>query len=257
MMRAPDDGQLAEALAQHVGREGQLAVLLAHDAVDDDGVDVAGARDLHDRIDRVVHRRHVDVVGPQHDDVGLLAGRQRADLAVHPEGAGAVDRRPLQRLARLHRNGLVVRVAARHVVADLLAAREQQRGLHFAEHLAGAIQLDVDAERRRAAGLAIGARPWCRRCGDAARPERSRSALRPSRRSSSACRRRSWCRAPDCGRDRAGRPSPCGHSRPGSCCLRCAACATTTPGRARAPCGCRARPRPRCSSRVRGSPWRA
>ena len=46
------------------------------------------------------------------------------------------------------------RVAAQRVVADFLAAREQQRRLHLAEHLPGGERLDVDAERRQAAGLA-------------------------------------------------------------------------------------------------------
>src|SRR4051812_30144058 len=40
--------QLFGALPQHVGRDGELAVLLADHAVDDDGVNVAGAGNLDD-----------------------------------------------------------------------------------------------------------------------------------------------------------------------------------------------------------------
>ena len=94
-------------------------------------------------------------MGVEHDDVRLLAGRQRADPAVQPEGAGAVDRRPLQRLARANRRHLVGRIAAQRVVADFLAAREQQRRLHLAEHVAGAVKLDIDAERRHPADFPV------------------------------------------------------------------------------------------------------
>src|SRR5262245_37112103 len=104
--------ELLQAAGQHVGGEGELAVLLAHDAVDDHGVDVAGAGELHDRIDGIVDRRHVDVVRPQHDDVGFLARRQRADPVLHHEGAGAADGRPFERLASAHRQLLEWRVAA-------------------------------------------------------------------------------------------------------------------------------------------------
>ena len=60
--------------------------------------------------------------------------------------------RPFERLARSHRKLPERRVAAQRVVADFLAAREQQRRLHLAEHLPGGERLDVDAERRQAAG---------------------------------------------------------------------------------------------------------
>src|SRR5262245_3614965 len=148
--------ELLQAARQHVGGKREPAVLLAHDAVNDHGIDIAGAGDLHDRINGVVDRRHVDVVRPQHGDVRLLARRQRADPVLHHEGAGAADGRPFERLAGPDRQLLERGIAAQRIVADLSAEREQQRRLHLAEYLAAAERLDVDADRWQAAGGAEG-----------------------------------------------------------------------------------------------------
>src|SRR5579885_1460490 len=66
-----------------------LPAIFAHTAADDDGVDVAAFGRLHHSADRVVRRVEVDVVGANHDDIGLFAGRQRADFVVEAGAAGA------------------------------------------------------------------------------------------------------------------------------------------------------------------------
>src|SRR5262245_29481230 len=65
----------------HVDVE-QLSFPLAHLAGDDHGFDIAALHHLHDSTRYVVDREHVDVRGVEDDDVGLLAGRERAGLAV-------------------------------------------------------------------------------------------------------------------------------------------------------------------------------
>jgi len=112
-----------------------------------------------DGIYRVIDRRHVHVVGAQHDDVGLLAGCKRADLTVQPKRPLApFDRRPLQRLAR-GAPGMVFRgeLPRMTLLRHLLAAGKQQRRLHLAEHLARSVELDIDADRRQTALLPIAA----------------------------------------------------------------------------------------------------
>ena len=69
----------------------ELPVALHHLAGDQHGVDVLRAHAGDHRADRVVHRHDVEHVGAQQDDVGLLAGRQRADLALEAVGARAFD----------------------------------------------------------------------------------------------------------------------------------------------------------------------
>ena len=70
----------------------ELAVALAHDAVDPDVLDVARLRGEHDLAVGDVERPEVDVVGAQHDQVGLLAGREAAGDVAEAERARAVDR---------------------------------------------------------------------------------------------------------------------------------------------------------------------
>jgi hypothetical protein len=66
------------------------------------GVDVGALYRLHDGPDGVGHREDGDAIGADHDDVGLLARREGADLAFEPGRAGAIDRRRLE--YRFHRD---------------------------------------------------------------------------------------------------------------------------------------------------------
>src|SRR6266540_5195012 len=81
--------------ARHVDSH-QVAPPLPHLSGDEDGLDMAGVHEVHDRPGCVVERPHVDAVGPQHDDVGVLAGGQRADLVVEVGAARALDRGALE-----------------------------------------------------------------------------------------------------------------------------------------------------------------
>jgi hypothetical protein len=103
--RGPDDSRSPRAGSRasgHIGRElgdidaDQLAGTLADRARDHHRVDIGALDRLHDGADGVGHREHADAIGANHDDVGLLAGCQRADLAFETGGAGAVDGRGLE-----------------------------------------------------------------------------------------------------------------------------------------------------------------
>src|SRR5258708_24387928 len=59
----------------------EVAAPLFHLAGDEDGVDVARVHEIDHYAGRVVERPDIEAIGAQHDDFGLLAGRQGADLA--------------------------------------------------------------------------------------------------------------------------------------------------------------------------------
>ena len=187
----------------------------------------------------------------------FLPGAERADLAVELERLGAVDGRPFQRLAGAHRDRLQRRVAAQRVVAHLLAAGEQQRRLHLAEHLARGVELDVDADRRQAARLAErrhhGVADVVVQLDQHGRGQ-ARAGVDHHAEIGGVVARA--VHEVVVGPEQA-RAWPSAHSRPARRNPRAGACATTRRGRTRAPCGCRARPPPRRPSRGRGSPWRA
>ena len=65
-------------------------------AADDHRVDVAHVGRWHDRPDGMVGRIEVDVVGPDHHDVGLFAGRQRSTLVEQASAGGAADGRAFE-----------------------------------------------------------------------------------------------------------------------------------------------------------------
>src|SRR5262245_27978922 len=69
----------------------QLSFPFAHLAGDDHGLDIAALNHLHDSTRYVVDREHVDVRAVEDDDVGLLAGRERAGLAVQSKVFRTVD----------------------------------------------------------------------------------------------------------------------------------------------------------------------
>src|SRR5262249_15832411 len=69
---------------------------------DHHGVDVLGLGRLEHEMGRIGHHRHVERVGADGDQVGALAGRERADLAVEAERARAADGAELERVARRH-----------------------------------------------------------------------------------------------------------------------------------------------------------
>src|SRR5262249_24877509 len=129
-MRGDDLGQFWQQLGEHIrliaGRLEQViarlpdhslqaghveadhpAGLLADAAADDDRVPVAALSRLHNRSDCVVRRVKVDIVRPDHQKVGLLSRRQRADLVVEPSAVctahgGAMEHIPHhERLGRI------------------------------------------------------------------------------------------------------------------------------------------------------------
>jgi hypothetical protein len=63
----------------------QAALPLAHLAGDDHGLDVGAIHQRDHRSGHVVERRHVERRGVEQDDVGLLARRERARLAVQSQ----------------------------------------------------------------------------------------------------------------------------------------------------------------------------
>src|SRR5947207_12454425 len=69
----------------------QLPLPLAHLARDDHRLDVGAVHQRDDRPRHVVERRHVDRLGVENDDVGLLARGERAGLLVEPQVLRAVD----------------------------------------------------------------------------------------------------------------------------------------------------------------------
>ena len=92
---------------------------------------------------RVEHRRGVDRVRLEQDDVGLLARRERADLVLEHDRPGAVDGRELEhvRVRELRRERDVRRVG------ELEDPVVGERRPHLREHLAGNARDDVDAQR--------------------------------------------------------------------------------------------------------------
>ena len=124
----------------------ELAVALHDLAGDQHGVDVLRRHAGDHRADRVVHRHDVEPVGAQHDDVGLLAGRQRADLLVEAVGARAFDGGEFQHLAHREERRQVL-VAGEPLRPDLVLLQREHRP-HLGEEVARHRGLDIDAERR-------------------------------------------------------------------------------------------------------------
>ena len=127
----------------------QLAGALADLAGHHHGVDVGALDRLDDRADGVGHRENGDAIGADHDDVGLLARRERADLAFETGRAGAVHRRRLEHRFHRDRRG-DIGLAAEAAVAHRRALLPEQ-GVHLAEQVAAESGVEVDAERRRQA----------------------------------------------------------------------------------------------------------
>src|SRR5438093_13341536 len=75
------------------------AVLHERLAVDDDGLDVAAAAAVDQRLDRIVHGAVVQMAQVHDDDVGLGARRQPAEV-VAPEMARAAARRRVEDVLR-------------------------------------------------------------------------------------------------------------------------------------------------------------
>src|SRR5712691_1002336 len=141
----------------------QLAFPFAHLARDDDRLDVGAIHQRYHRARHLVERRDVDRLGVEDDDVGLLARRERAGLAVEPQALGAVHgavaqhvagreqgrraggrRRPLlgrQEIALLEDH--LVHDHALHVHADAHLGEEVRR--HRALHVHGERRLHAKA----------------------------------------------------------------------------------------------------------------
>ncbi len=122
---------------------GDAAVLHAHHAVDDDGVDIVTDAAIDQALDRIAHRPHAQAVTAAEiddDDVGLGAGREPADVRAS-DRMRAAQRRRLEHL----RGGGSLEVAARDLA-------EIGGVAHLQDHVAG---IGVGAERDVHAGLAV------------------------------------------------------------------------------------------------------
>src|SRR5215469_18463502 len=80
-----------------------VAAELGHAARDDDGIDVAAVGGRHHAADRIIRGIEIDGVGADEDDIGLLAGRERADLVREPGADRTVHRGAFEHLTRRYR----------------------------------------------------------------------------------------------------------------------------------------------------------
>src|SRR5262249_23800345 len=67
----------------------EVAAPLLHLAGDEDAVDIARVHQVDDDARHIVERPDVEPVGAEQDDVGFLAGRERADLVLEMAAARA------------------------------------------------------------------------------------------------------------------------------------------------------------------------
>src|SRR5215510_10099444 len=84
--------------ARHIDAH-QVAAPLLHLAGDEDGIDMPGIHDVHDRAGGIVEWPDIEPVGGEHDDVGVLPRRERADLVLEPGAARALDGGELEHIA--------------------------------------------------------------------------------------------------------------------------------------------------------------
>ena len=129
---------------QRLGVDGDASTV-AHDlaAGDEHVAHAAAVGAPHELQADVAARLPAPTVGAVHDDVGLLAGFERADAVGHPDGLGAGDRRQLERL---------VRAEARRVDASVAGdAGRRGGGAEDVGDVAGVRR--VAAERDAAAAL--------------------------------------------------------------------------------------------------------
>ena len=88
------------AIAQPVEIDGEdAAVVDDQTAADHDAGDCGAVLGVDQLVDRVIERQPVRVIEVEHDDVGLVAGREPPDPVAEPEGAGAALGRRQRRLA--------------------------------------------------------------------------------------------------------------------------------------------------------------
>ena len=88
--------QPGSVVGQGLCRIQHAAVGLDHTAADQHRVHVGLIGMNNDRLHRVEGRQHIEVGGPQQDDVRLLAGGQGTGHMIEVHGAGVVDGCPLQ-----------------------------------------------------------------------------------------------------------------------------------------------------------------
>ena len=98
---------------------GKTAAPLLRPAGDEHGVDMARIHHTDYGAGRVVQRPNIQLVGLEQYDIGLLAGRQRADFILEPGAARALDRGEFQHLAAGEQR--------RQVLLTIVRALEQLR----------------------------------------------------------------------------------------------------------------------------------
>ena len=139
--RAAQRGLLGFTHDFGVIERGELARLAQDAAVHDHGVDIARLRQRDQRLVGIADRRHVDVGGAHEDDVGALAGRERAGLVGDAEVDRAIERCELHQA--LHRQ--------RHLVADAVLMQREQNA-HGDERIAivvgGVVGREADLDAR-------------------------------------------------------------------------------------------------------------
>ena len=123
----------------------QLAVALLDLSCDEHGVNIGHVGAQHHCGDRVDHRGHVQRLGLDDHDVGLLARCQRAGAILDPGDVRAVDGCRLEHLARgQHILGyLLVRLVLLGVHPGAIGS---ERGPHLGEHVARNRRHHVDRQ---------------------------------------------------------------------------------------------------------------
>src|SRR5258708_26484771 len=82
----------------------QLAALLAEATGDHDRIHLSALGRVDNGADCVVGGEQADVVGADHDQIGLLAWCERADTVIQSGAAGPVDRRRFEDVLNRHRS---------------------------------------------------------------------------------------------------------------------------------------------------------
>jgi hypothetical protein len=125
----------------------QLPTALAKAATDHDGIDIGAANRLDNGANGVGHREHGDCIGAQHDDVGLLAWRERTNGCLEARGAGTVDGGSAQYVSDRDRGGRIG-FATEAAIAHRRTLLVEQR-VHLAKQVAAECSVQVDTERGR------------------------------------------------------------------------------------------------------------
>ena len=124
----------------------QAAGVLAQAPGHHDLQNIRPVNHMHHRANRIMRRVDSDAVGSDRDDIGLLAGRQRADLIGKAQAGRAIDRRRFE--DRAHRHCRWRGALAKDTLRLGYRPLQEEGGAHFGEHVAAHRRVHVYAQRR-------------------------------------------------------------------------------------------------------------